>query len=57
MTRLRARRDILSFVVFWWPVWFIAITAAEMGFYYGADKGILTAVIEVGVLILMGLVL
>jgi hypothetical protein len=53
MTIHRARRDILSIVVFWWPVWFIAVTSLEMGTYYGFDKGILTAIVEVCVVVIL----
>jgi hypothetical protein len=49
---IHRRKGILAFAAFWWPVWFIAITAAEMGFYHGATAAITTVVAEVAALIL-----
>jgi hypothetical protein len=54
---IRHRRPgILAFLVFWWPVWFIAITAGEMWYYHGVTFAVATAVMQVVVLFLLALV-
>jgi hypothetical protein len=50
------RKGFLAFAVFWWPVWFIAITGVVMLVDFGPLAATTTVVAEVAILLLLAFV-
>jgi hypothetical protein len=49
-------KGFVPFLVFWWPVWFIAITAGEMWIDHGVIAAVVLVVVEIVTFFLLALV-